>query len=94
MLPVSSNQNTILTPLQRKKRREERERRKKEREDEEAVAGRATADKSPPSRILYSAEMSQGAGRLGPDKNTVGDGLYRSGPSRNSSRAFPSPRVF
>ena len=94
VIPVSSDQNAIFTPLQREK--SERERRKKEREAEEAVAGssgRATVDKSPPPRTLYSAEMTQGAGRLGPDKNTVGDGFYQSGPSRNPSRAFSCLRV-
>ena len=72
MIPVSSDQNAILTPLQRDNRREERERRKKERGGDEAVAG--------------------SSGR-GSDKNTVGDGFYQSGPSRNPSRAFPRLRV-
>ena len=73
MVPVSSDQNAILTPLQREKRRGERERRKKERAEEEAMAG--------------------SSGR-GSDKNTVDDGFYQSGPSRNPSRAFPHLRVF
>ena len=59
MIPISSDQNTILTPLQREKRREEHERRKKER-----------------------------------GGDTVGDAFYKSGPSRNPSRAFPRLRLF
>ena len=93
-IPVSFDQDAILTPLQREKRREERERRKKELEGEETVAGRATVDKSPPPRTLYPAETFQSAGRSGPDRNTVGDRSYQSGSTRNPSRAFPRLRVF
>ena len=92
VIPVSFDQNVILTPLQREKRQEERERRKKEREGEEAVAGRTTINKSPPP--IYPPEMFQSTGRLGPGKNTAGDGFYQGGTSRNSSRAFPRIRVF
>ena len=96
-IPVSSDRNAILTPLQREKRPEERERRKKEREGEEAVAdssGWVTVGKPPPPRTLYPAETFQNAGGLGPEKNTVGDGFYQSGPSQNSSRAFLHLGVF
>ena len=97
MIPVSCDQNAILTPLQREKRREEYERRKKKREGEEAVTGSsnlATVNKSPPPQTLYPAETFQSTGRLGPDKNTVGGGFYPSGPSRNPSRSFPHLSVF
>ena len=47
-----------------------------------------------PPRTLYPPETFQSAGRLGPDRNVVGDTFYQSGPSRNPSRAFSRLRVF
>ena len=67
MLPVSSNQNTILTPLQRENRREERERKKK-REGEEAVAGSSGrgSDKNTVGGGFYQSGSSRNPSRAFP----------------------------
>ena len=61
------------------------------------VAGpsdRVTVDKSLPLPTLSPAEMFHSAGRLVPDKITVGDRHYQGGQGRNSSRGFSRLRVF
>ena len=57
-------------------------------------SGRVTIDKSPPLPTLSPAEMFHSAGRLDPDKITVGNRHYQGGQGRNSSRAFSRLRVF
>ena len=57
-------------------------------------SGRATVDKSPPLPTLSPADMFHSAGRLDPDKITVGDRYYQGGQGRNSFRAFSRLSVF
>ena len=56
-------------------------------------SGRVTVDKPPPPSILPLEGISQGVGRLNPDKSTVGDGYYQDGQSQNLSLAFPCPKT-
>ena len=68
VIPVSSDQNAILTPLQREKRWEECERRKKEREGEEVVAGSSGrfSDKSTVGDGFYQSGPSWNPSRAFP----------------------------